>query len=98
MATRKFIPKKAGMTANDIARFLNEECEMWEVELGIKAKDLTDPQCQKFVDVIEDCREEAVDMREEDAVDWRSGEILKFIKTSLKRKDIAEAIVAERGY
>lgn len=95
---KKFVPKSAGMTATGIASFLNGECEMWEVELGIKAKDLTDKQCQKFVDVIEDCREEAVDMREEDAVDWRSGEILKFIKTSLKRPDIAKAIVAERGY
>lgn len=82
---KKFIPTNAGMTKKDIAQYLNEECEMFEVDAGFKPKDLSDAQCQTFVDELEDVRD-STDM------------IFTFIYVSLGRKDLVKQLVENRGW
>lgn len=92
-----FVPKQAGMTKKQIVRYINEEMEMYDVEIPFLLAEVTNAAAQKFVDALHRATEAAVDMREEDAVEERTAEVLKWLK-SIKRTDIVKAIVAERGY
>jgi len=95
----KYLPKNAGMSAREIARWWNEEIACnneiaddiegeedapKRIDVKIVASKIPAKLAQEFVDKEYDLREEYIDMAEEDLVDARMELIFKLVKKYTK--------------